>query len=288
MKGLIVKGVAGFYYVKADGGLFRCRARGIFKKDGIAPLVGDYVEIEILNDGEAVVNKIAERKNQFIRPQISNVDCFIVVISASKPEPNFSVIDRFLILAEKNMADAIICVNKIDIVEKTKTDGIREIYKGVYPVACLSALTGEGVEEFKLSLSKCKYALAGPSGAGKSTLLNALEHSASAETGEISRKTSRGKHTTRHTEIFGAASGAMFYDTPGFTSFDADGVEAAELQQLYPEIEALAGKCKYRDCKHIKEKDCAVRDAVTAGRIHESRYVTYMEIYGEISQKRGF
>lgn len=288
MKGLIVKGIAGFYFVKAGSRVFRCRARGLFKKDGVTPLVGDIVDIEVQEDGDAVVCSIDERKNQFIRPQVSNVDCFITVVSAAKPEPNFSVVDRFLTIAEKNNADSVICINKADIVEKKKISGIEEIYKGVYPVACVSALTGEGVEELKLSLSGRKYAFAGPSGAGKSTLLNALAPSASAETGEISRKTSRGRHTTRHAEIFETDSGAMIYDTPGFTSFNVDGVEAVELQQFYPEIEALFGKCRYSNCMHIKETGCAVRDAVNAGVIHESRYASYREIYEEIVNKREF
>jgi ribosome biogenesis GTPase len=288
MKGLIVKGIAGFYYVKADDTVFQCKARGIFKKDGIVPMIGDIVTIEVRKDGDAVIHTIEERKNEFIRPPVSNVDCFLVVSAAAKPEPNLKVVDRFLVMAEKNKAEAVICVNKTDIAEEVKIRKMKEIYEGIYPVIFVSALVGDGVDVLKSFMKNEKYALAGPSGAGKSTLLNALQPSAEAETGEISRKTSRGKHTTRHAEIFETGPGAMIYDTPGFTSFDVEGVEADELQHLYPEIEALFGKCKYRNCMHIKETGCVVLDAVKSGIIHKSRYSSYKEMYEEIINNREF
>lgn len=288
MKGLVVKGIAGFYYVRTERGTFQCKARGLFKKDGVSPLVGDSVNIETLADGSAVINSIDERKNEFVRPQVSNVDCFILVAAAAKPEPNLKLTDRFLIMAEKNGAEAVVCINKIDIADAAKVRNIKEIYESVYPVACVSALTGDGIDGLKALLGNKKYALAGPSGGGKSTLLNALQPLAKAETGEISRKTSRGKHTTRHAEIFETGFGAAVYDTPGFTSFDVADVEADELQHIYPEIAELYGKCKYKNCMHIKEAGCAVRDAVKAGRIHESRYGSYREICGEILIGREF
>ncbi|MCL2436771.1 MAG: ribosome small subunit-dependent GTPase A [Clostridiales bacterium] len=289
MKGLIVKGIAGFYYVKTDDAIFECKARGIFKKDGIIPKIGDVVTIEVLQDGNAVINAIDERKNEFIRPPISNVDCFVVVIAAAKPEPNLRVVDRFLVMAEKNKAEAMICVNKTDLADEEKIQTIQEIYENIYPVVFVSAFSGDGIDALRASMGKKeKYALAGPSGAGKSTLLNALLPSAEAETGEISKKTSRGKHTTRHAEIFEIESGAMVYDTPGFTSFDVIDVEADELQHLYPEIEKLYGQCKYRNCMHIKEAGCAVIDAVKAGTIHQSRYDSYKEMVEEVINNREF
>ena len=288
MKGLIVKGIAGFYYVKADSEVFQCKARGIFKKYGIIPMIGDIVTIEVLPDGNAVINAIDERKNEFIRPPVSNVDCFVIVIAAAKPEPNLKIVDRFLAIAEKNKAEAVICVNKIDLAEEAKIKTIKEIYEDIYPVVFVSALSGDGIDTLKSLMKNEKYAFAGPSGAGKSTLLNVLQPSAKAETGEISKKTSRGKHTTRHAEIFETEFGAMVYDTPGFTSFDVIDAEADELQHLYPEIEKLYGKCKYRNCMHIKETGCAVRDAVKSGIIHKSRYGSYKEIYEEIITNREF
>ena len=288
MRGLIVKGIAGFYYVKAGGEVFQCKARGVFKKDGIVPMVGDIVTIEVLQDGNAVINAIAERKNEFIRPPVSNVDCFVIVIAAAKPEPNLKLVDRFLAMAEKNKAEAVVCVNKIDLAEKAIIQTIREIYEGVYPVVFTSALSGAGIDALKALMKNEKYAFAGPSGTGKSTLINAMQPSAEAETGEISRKTSRGKHTTRHAEIFETEFGAMVCDTPGFTSFDVIDAEADELQHLYPEIEKLYGACKYRNCMHIKETGCVVRDAVKTGLIHQSRYDSYKEIYKEIINNREF
>jgi len=288
MKGLIVKGIAGFYYVKADSEVFQCKARGVFKKDGIIPMIGDIVTIEVLPGGDAVINAIDERKNEFIRPPVSNVDCFVIVIAAAQPEPNLKIVDRFLAIAEKNKAEAVICVNKIDLAEEAKIKTIKEIYEGVYPVVFVSALSGDGIDTLKSLMKNEKYAFAGPSGAGKSTLLNALQPSAKAETGEISKKTSRGKHTTRHAEIFETEFGAMVYDTPGFTSFDVIDAEADELQHLYPEIEKLYGKCKYRNCMHIKETGCAVRDAVKSGIIHKSRYGSYKDMYEEIIANREF
>ena len=282
IKGLIVKGIAGFYYVKADGTTYQCKARGIFKKDGIKPMVGDVVSIEIIKNGDAIINSIEERKNEFIRPFVSNVDCFVVVIAATKPEPNFTIVDRFLTMAEKNRAEAMICVNKIDLADDKKLQLIKEIYKDIYPVAFVSAHTGDGIEELKALMKNKKYALAGPSGAGKSTLLNVLHPMAGADTGEISTKTSRGKHTTRHAEIFETEFGAMIYDTPGFTSFEVISDDAEELKHLFPEIEKLYGVCKYKDCAHIKEANCAVHEAVQSGVIHKSRYSSYKEMYEEI------
>ncbi|MBR0600217.1 ribosome small subunit-dependent GTPase A [Sinanaerobacter chloroacetimidivorans] len=288
MKGIIVKGIAGFYYVKTENRVVQCKARGIFKKDGTIPYVGDEVHIEMIDDEEAVINEICSRKNVFIRPPIANVDCFIIVIAAANPDPNPDIIDRFLVMAEKNHTEIVLCINKIDLVSEEKRRDIEAIYHDIYPVVSVSGNTGEGIEELKKYLKDKKSALAGPSGAGKSTLLNKLQTGLSVETGAISNKTKRGKHTTRHVEIFQLDFGGMIFDTPGFTSFDILEADEEELQYLYPEISALVGDCKYDNCRHIKEPDCRIRDAVKTGKIHSSRYDSYVNHFKEIQERRKY
>lgn len=288
MKGTIVKGIAGFYYVKVGGKIYQCKARGIFKKDGITPSVGDEVRIEKLDEDEAVVDEILPRKNFFIRPPIANVDCFVIVVAAAKPDPNPDIIDKFLVMAEKNQTDIIICINKIDLAAEEKRKELEGIYRDLYPVVSVCGKTGQGIRELADLMKDRKCALAGPSGAGKSTLLNRLQSRHTAETGDISEKTKRGKHTTRHAELFETDFGALIFDTPGFTSFDILDAEEDELHYFYPEISSLIGGCRYDDCRHIKEPDCCVREAVKQGKIHESRYRSYVNQYKEIKEKRKY
>ncbi len=288
MKGTIVKGIAGFYYVKVGEKIYQCKARGIFKKDGITPAVGDEVRIEKLDEDEAVVDEILPRRNSFIRPPIANVDCFVIVVAAAKPDPNPDIIDKFLVMAEKNQTDIIICINKIDLATEDKREELEGIYRGLYPVVSVCGRTGQGIRELADLMKDRKCALAGPSGAGKSTLLNRLQSRYTVETGDISEKTKRGKHTTRHAELFETDFGALIFDTPGFTSFDILDAEEDELHYFYPEISSLIGGCRYDNCRHIKEPDCCIREAVEQGRIHESRYRSYVNQYKEIKEKRKY
>jgi ribosome biogenesis GTPase / thiamine phosphate phosphatase len=288
MKGIIVKGIAGFYYVKADKKIYQCKARGIFKKDGITPYVGDEVIIEKISGDEAVVGEILPRRNFFIRPPIANVDCFVIVAAAAKPDPNPDIIDKFLVMAEKNRTDIVICINKIDLVTEEKRKEIEEIYQDIYPFVCVCGKTGQGIETLTALMKDRKCALAGPSGAGKSTLLNRLQSRYTVETGAISEKTKRGKHTTRHVELFETDFGSLVFDTPGFTSFDVLEAEEDELHFLYPEMSPLIGGCRYDDCRHIKEPDCCIREAVKQGKIHESRYQSYVNQYNEIHERRKY
>lgn len=285
MRGIVVKGIAGFYYVKADGNVYQCKARGIFKKDGIKVAVGDIVNIELNEGSDALITEIDPRKNSFIRPPIVNVDCMAVVFAAAEPDPSFPVIDKFLVMAEKSNTEIIICVNKVDLADDDKLKKIRDIYDGLYPMVFVSGAMGTGIEELKKLLEGKKCALAGPSGVGKSTILNALEPEAAVETGQISGKTKRGKHTTRHVEIFETDFGAMIFDTPGFTSFDVLEAEEDELAHYYPEMQKFLGKCRYDNCRHIKEPECAVREAVKAGEISKSRYRSYEEQINEIRER---
>lgn len=288
MQGVIIKGIAGFYYVKSGHLTIQCKARGKFKQQGMVPTVGDLVNFEILEDGDGIVNKILPRRNLFVRPAIANVDCMVVVIAAADPEPNFTLLDRFLVMAEENHTEVVICVNKTDLGSIDKIQQIGNIYEGLYPLVFLSCATGEGFGSLKEHLVDKKCALAGPSGVGKSTILNFLMPNQDIETGEISHKTRRGKHTTRHVEIFKTDFGALLYDTPGFTSFDIMDADEDQLHFYYPEMAPCISHCKYDNCRHVKEPGCAVIAAVEEGKINPSRYSSYVEQMKEIRDKQKY
>jgi ribosome biogenesis GTPase len=288
IKGLIVKGIGGFYYVKTDEQVYQCRARGIFRDQGVTPMIGDIVDIEVQDDGDAVVDRIYPRKNEFLRPPVSNIDMMVVVAAAARPKPNTAVIDKLLVAAEKSSVEIMICINKIDIAEPQIVAGLKEIYEKIYPLVLVSGKTGEGIDGLKEHLAGKRSAFAGPSGAGKSTLLNRLQPSIEAETGSVSSKTKRGRHTTRHVEIFDMDFGGMVYDTPGFTSFDTSDADLGELQFYFPEMRPYIGKCRYDNCRHLKEPDCAVTAAVEAGKISRSRYDSYTAQYKDIEEKNKY
>jgi ribosome biogenesis GTPase len=295
LKGTIVKGIAGFYYVKSGEAVYRCKARGIFKERGIRPAVGDRVKMEVIEDNDdSLITEILPRKNDFIRPFVANVDCFAIVTAVARPQPVMETIDRFLVMAEKAHADIIVCISKCDLADINGGDAargaaktlnkLREIYEPIYPVVCADGRTGKGLEEFKKLIAGKTVALAGPSGVGKSTILNQLIPHAEMETGSISEKTQRGKHTTRHSELFTVDEkrGTMLFDTPGFTSFEILEADEEELQFLYPEIGRFSGKCRYDNCRHIAEPGCAVKNALSKGQISESRYESYSAQMEEI------
>ncbi len=265
---------------------------------GIKLQVGDRVTItekELSSEArkrgvehEGVIEEVMDRKNSFIRPPIVNVDTFAVTFAAKDPEPNFSLIDKFLVMAEMNHVDAVIVMNKCDLCDEETLESYEEVYKGLYPVIRVSGKDGKGLEKLEQSIFGRTVAFAGPSGVGKSTLINLLIPEADMETGEVSRKTSRGRHTTRHVEIFEAKGGGLVYDTPGFTSFDILEAEEDELQDHYPDIARYKGKCYYDNCRHLKEPDCAVKAAVRAGEISRVRYKSYKSNMEEIKEKRKY
>ena len=301
IKGLIVKGIAGFYYVKSGDEVFRCKARGIFKQRDMKPAVGDNVIVEVIPDNDdSLITEILPRKNSFIRPFIANVDCFAIVMAAARPDPVQQVLDKFLVMAEKNDTDIVICINKCDLAEDTRKakgrkaaeniENLKRIYEPIYPVVCVDSVGGAGFDELKNLIKGKVTALAGPSGVGKSTILNRLIPEAAAETGNISEKSQRGKHTTRHSELFtiDENEGTMIFDTPGFTSFDILEAEEDELQHLFPEISQHLGNCRYNDCRHIAEPDCQVIKAVKDGRIDKSRYESYKILLNEIKESKQY
>ena len=290
MKGLIVKGIGGFYYIQTEAGLIEAKGRGIFKKQGITLCVGDEVEVTLLDDtgGKGVIEEIYPRKNHFIRPPIANIDIFAVVFAARSPKPNYPVIDKFLIAAEIHDIEPVICINKCDLVSDSEAAEIKAIYENEYKVILVSSRTGQGIEELENTIKGRKTALAGPSGVGKSSILNLLHPKAEMETGEVSHKTQRGKHTTRHVEIFSAEGGGLIFDTPGFTSFELGDIDESELAHYYREFGKYDSQCRYDDCRHLKEPQCAVRAAVEDGRIHPLRYKSYADNYEELKGRRKY
>ncbi|MDR2163081.1 MAG: ribosome small subunit-dependent GTPase A [Clostridiales Family XIII bacterium] len=292
MIGTIVKALSGFYYVRireresSASRVYRCRARGVLKKDGISPLVGDEAEIDILDDDDGVVTAILPRRNSFVRPAVANIDLFVATVAAHDPEPHLETLDRFLAVAEAASADAIVCVNKIDL---GSADFLVGVYDGIYDTLPVSAGTGEGMDALKAALAAKRSAFAGPSGVGKSSIINFLLRDGVIETGGVSRKTGRGRHTTRHVEIFRTDFGAELFDTPGYTSFDGATVEPEEVGSLFPEIARLSAGCRFDDCMHLFEPNCAVRDAASEGNITGSRYSSYLRMLDEaiVDRRKG-
>lgn len=296
MQGLILKGIGGFYYVKTEEGIVEAKGRGIFKKDSNKLAVGDMVELELLDEEpetegiklKGVINDILPRKNSFIRPPIVNVDTFVITFAVKDPEPNFVLIDKFLIMAEMNNVETIIVMNKCDLADEDILKEYRSIYDKVYKVIEVSSVNNQGLDELKKAISGKRASFAGPSGVGKSTIINSLIPDAEMETGNVSEKTKRGKHTTRHVEIFEAEGGGLVFDTPGFTSFEIMEADESNLQDFYPEIEKYKGKCYYDNCKHLKEPDCMVKAMVKAGEINRKRYESYKFILDEIKNSKKY
>ena len=291
LTGTIVKGIAGFYYVLAGEGedrrVYECKARGIFRKDGITPLAGDRVSLSVLEDGSGSVDEILPRVNVFDRPPVANVETMILVAAPREPEPSFPLLDRFCVMAEQKNCRIAVCVNKADIGDPAILQRFRNVYGPVYPVFIISTKTGEGVEELRSFLKGTQAALAGPSGVGKSSIANVLLEDDAMETGEISRKTMRGRNTTRHTELFDAGDFRLF-DTPGFTSFELSEVEEDQLQHYFPEFAPYLGKCRFDNCRHLDEPDCAVAKAAADKAISRRRYSSYKDMMKFLQQQEKY
>ena len=292
MQGKIVKGIAGFYYVNVAGsGLYECKAKGIFRKEKVKPLVGDNVEIEILNGEEMTGNiiRILPRENELVRPAVANIDQALVVFAVLRPAPHYNLLDRFLVMMERKGIPAVLCFNKQDIADEAQIEELRAIYGGCgYPLLFTSALEGKNIDLVRDCLKGKTTAIAGPSGVGKSTLINMLTPEANMETGSISRKIERGKHTTRHSELFPIDGDSYIMDTPGFSSLYVNDFEKEELSQYFPEFAEYEGTCRFNGCSHVHEPGCMVRNAVENGRIHPVRYQDYTEMYEELKNKRRY
>lgn len=289
MQGKIVKGIAGFYYVHVSGrGVYECKAKGIFRKDNIKPLVGDDVEIEITDAANYKGNiiSILPRRNSLIRPAVANIDQALVIFAVSKPEPNYNLLDRFLIMMRRQGLECIICFNKRDIASKEERAVIRTIYENSgCTVLFASAMKKEGMEEIAAVLKDKTTAVAGPSGVGKSSIINCLQKNKTMETGAISEKIERGKHTTRHSELISISDRTYIMDTPGFSSLSLFDMEKDELKNYYPEFTPYEEKCKFLTCAHIHEPVCGVKDALELGKISQVRYDNYVAFYEELKEK---
>lgn len=289
MQGKIVKGIAGFYYVSVAGsGIYACKAKGIFRKLKMKPLVGDNVLFEITHekDHEGNITAILPRENELVRPAAANVGQALICFALRDPDPNFMLLDRFLISMDRKGIPAHIVFNKIDGASRKEIDTIREIYAGCgSPLSFVSVHTGEGMSEIRAALKGKTTLLAGPSGVGKSSLTNAVQDQIHMEVGEISRKLARGKNTTRHAELIRLDDSSYIFDTPGFSFFSAFELDKEDLRFSYHEFAPYEGSCRFDGCVHISEPDCRVKEALHGGKIHPVRYENYVKIYEELKEE---
>lgn len=280
INGTIIKGIGGFYYVKAADKIIECKARGIFRKENITPLVGDSVTVKLNTPENGVIDEIAPRKNSLVRPPVANISQVAVVFATENPKPNLLIIDKFIAACEESGLDILICINKTDL---QSGDDYVKIYENAgFDVLTLSASTGLNIDLLKEKLSDKITVFAGNSGVGKSSLLNAVFGDEIFKTGEVSEKVERGRHTTRHSELLPLPFGGYIIDTPGFSSFDIAKIEASDLHLYFREFGNVEESCKFPDCSHTVEKGCAVLDAVKSGEISPTRHENYTYLYNEL------
>ncbi len=293
MKGKIIRAVGGFYFVWSfeDSHVYQCRARGVFRKDSFKPLVGDNCTIRLTKaqDVEGYVETIEGRKNQLIRPPVANVDQALVVFAVASPEPNLSLLDRFLIEMKRQGIPAVICFNKTDLADEAGTSRLCDIYSrcGCETMA-VSVRNEEGLSQIRLIMEGKTTVLAGPSGVGKSSLTNYLYPEANMEVGAVSKRTERGKQTTRHAELFALGEQTFFFDTPGFSSLELRGLEKEEIRNFFPEFEEHEPFCRFKGCMHMQEPDCGIKSAVEKGLISSERYESYLQLVQEIAAQRRY
>lgn len=286
MEGIIIKGIGGFYYIKTDEGIIECKARGKFRYNSLKPMVGDRVTIKVEN-GKGVIEDIHERSSELIRPTVANVTQAFVVFAIKNPDINLDLLNRFLTLCEYNDIHAVVCLNKEDLCKEEEKENLKELINDIgYEVLFINAKEGKGFDALKERLEHNITVLCGPSGAGKSTLLNSFIDREHMETGSVSEKIGRGKHTTRHSELIDVDNGYLV-DTPGFTTLDVTFIDRDSLKYCFPEFNDYNNLCKFNGCNHYKEPKCAVKEAVEEGKINKLRYEFYIKTLEEIINRRG-
>ena len=289
MQGKILKGISGFYYVHiVESGIYEWKAKGVFRQQGVKPLVGDLVEIDIIDETEKKGNivRILPRRNALIRPAVANVDMALIVFAAATPDPNFNLLDRFLVLMARQDVPVCICFNKSDLVSEEVKQSYAAGYEACgYPVEFISVKKDEGIDRLMKQLHGKTTTIAGPSGAGKSSLINRLQPKIQMETGAVSKKIGRGKQTTRHTQLIHIEGNSYIMDTPGFSSLYLPSMDKEELQQYYTEFAAFEPYCRFQGCSHISEPDCGVKQALADGQISKLRYDNYVQLYEELKEQ---
>ena len=290
MTGRIMKGIGGIYYVEVEGaGLYECRAKGIFRNKKMKPNVGDIVDIDVISEEEKTGNLtvIHKRKNQLIRPMVANVDQALVIFAVHEPEPNFQLLNRFLIMMEKQQIPVIICFNKMDLASEEEKEQLRQDYENSgCRVLFSSAREGEGIPEIRELLRGKTTVMAGPSGVGKSSTLNTISPKTQMETGAVSEKIKRGRHTTRHSELIYLGEETFLMDTPGFSSLYLEDIDKEELRFYFPEFADYENQCRFNGCSHIHEPGCAVKQALEEGAISRMRYDDYCYLYEELANAK--
>lgn len=289
MQGKILKGISGFYYVHIiESGIYECKAKGVFRQQGIKPLVGDLVEINIIDEigKKGNIVRVLPRRNALIRPAVANVDMALIVFAAATPDPNFNLLDRFLVLMARQNVPVCICFNKSDLVSKETRQTYASAYEACgYPVEFISVKQDQGIDRLMEQLRGKTTTIAGPSGAGKSSLINRLQPQVQMETGTVSKKIGRGKQTTRHTQLIHIEGNSYIMDTPGFSSLYLPSMDKEELQQYYTEFAEFEPYCRFQGCSHISEPDCGVKQALAQGQISKLRYGNYVQLYEELKEQ---
>ncbi len=293
MKGKIIKGIAGFYYVDVQGmGVYECHARGKFRNDKVKPLVGDDVQIEITDEEcrEGSIIKILPRMNELVRPAVANISQALLIFAVVSPNPNFNLLDRMIIMMKSKGLDCVICFNKKDMADEAQLEELRNVYaESGCRLIFASALENDGIDAIKEVLLGKTTAVAGPSGVGKSSIINCLQSNVMMETGEISRKLERGKHTTRHSELIAVSENTYIMDTPGFSSLSLPvatdfTLKKEDLSEFYPEFAPYEAECHFSPCAHMHEPVCGVKAAVEKGLISKVRYENYVDFYSELNE----